>query len=381
MKTRILIVLFALLAAAVLAGCAQASSEGAEEEMAAEREEEAAEDVEARVAELEAQLAEAEADRAALEEAAIPEVELEPLVIGFSWNEKQHSVIEAWQDYMVSYSETACPKAGFACEWIFNVADSDPVEQASNIEDLINQDVDIVVARAHDAAAIGASVRAAQDADIPFITFDRESATVQPTMHVGGDSYMQAVSTGRKFAEILEEEGVEDVKCIEVMGDLRDMNAVYRSEGWADVETELGAWETVAQVPTEWNPEKFLSGTAAALEAHPEANCLFAHSDYAFDSVLQAMDAAGRLHPRGEEGHLWVASQDIMPPGYAAMQEGYIDVGTTWDAYYHAVELVNAVLRVASGEPIGQYKVLVPGRVATPDILEDMPNMWARDYD
>lgn len=308
------------------------------------------------------------------------EQELTPLTIGFSWNEKQHALIQAWQDYMEAYGAEACPKAGFECEWVFNVADSDPQQQASNIEDLINQGVDIVGARAHDAAAIGASIAAASEAGIPFITFDRESSTIPPAVHVGADSYTQAVTTAKKFAEILEENGVEDAKCIELMGDLRDQNAVYRSDGWKAVEEELGAWETVVQVPTEWNPEKFLSGTAAALEAHPEANCMFVASDYTFKSVEQALEAAGKLIPTGEEGHIWIAAQDLNPQGYTAMENGYIDVATTYDAYFHSVEFVNAMLRVAQGEELGVQKILVPGRVATQENLKDLPNMWALDY-
>jgi ribose transport system substrate-binding protein len=314
-----------------------------------------------------------------IQEVEKPE-ELVKIVVGFSWNEKQHALIQAWQDYMVAYSKEAGPARGFEVEWVFNVADSNPQQQASNIEDLINQGVDVIGARAHDAAAIGASIRAANEAGIPFVTFDRESSTISPAVHVGADSYTQAVTTARKFAEILEANGVTDAKCIELLGDLRDQNAVFRSQGWHDVEEELGAWETIVQVPTEWNPEKFLSGTAAALEAYPNANCMFVASDFTFKSVEQALKAAGKLIPAGEPGHIWIAAQDLNPQGYTAMKEGYIDVATTYDAYFHSVEFVNAVLRVAAGEELGVAKMLVPGRVATADILDSMPNMWALDY-
>lgn len=152
--------------------------------------------------------------------------ELKKIRVGFSWNEKMHALIKAWQDYMVAYSKEAGPARGFEVEWVFNVADSNPAQQASNIEDLIHQKVDIIGARAHDAAAIGASIKAAQEAGIPFITFDRESSTVEPIVHVGADSYVQSLTTARKFAEILKANGVTDAKCIELQGDLRDMNAV-----------------------------------------------------------------------------------------------------------------------------------------------------------
>ncbi len=302
------------------------------------------------------------------------------ITIGLSWNEQIHSLIQAWQDYMMEVSGQIEEERGIEIEWVINVAGGDPTQQASNIEDLINQDVDVIVARAHDAAAIGASIMAAKEAGIPFITFDREStSSVKPDAHVGADSYEQAVSTAQAFADLLEENGVEG-KCIELLGDLRDMNAVYRSEGWHDVEEERGAWETLVQVPTEWNPDKFLSGTANALEAYPEANCMFIASDFAFSGVQTALENAGRLFPTGEEGHVWIAAQDVNPQGYDAMMEGYIDVATTYDAYFHAVELVNVAVRLALGERIGVTKLLVPGRVATPATLPEMDYIFARDY-
>jgi ABC-type sugar transport system substrate-binding protein len=301
------------------------------------------------------------------------------ITIGLSWNEKIQSLVVAWEDYMQAYAKDFGAKYGVEIEWVINVAGGDPTQQASNIEDLINQGVDVIVARAHDAAAIGASITAAHEAGIPFITFDRESSAVKPDAHIGADSYTQAVTTAEAFADLLEKNGV-DGKCIELQGDLRDLNAVFRSNGWHDIEEERGAWETVVQIPTEWDPEKFLSGTTNALEAHPEANCMFVASDFAFSSVQAALENAGKLHPTGEEGHIWIAAQDVNPQGYDAMLNGYIDVATTYDAYFHAVELVVMAVRLAEGDPVGAPKILVPGRVATSETLPDMEYIWARDY-
>lgn len=301
------------------------------------------------------------------------------ITIGVSWNEQIQSLVQAWQDYMQQVSESYLEAYNIEVEWVINVAAGDPTQQASNIEDLINQNVDVIVARPQDGAAIGASIMAAHEAGIPFVTFDRASSSVQPDAHVGADSYMQAVLTGEAFADLLEANGVEG-KCIELMGDLRDMNAVNRSNGWHAVEDARGVWETVVEVPTEWNPEKFLSGAANALEAYPEANCMFIASDFAFSGVQTALENAGRLAPVGEEGHVWIAAQDVNPQGYDAMMAGYIDVATSYDAYFHAVELVNAAVRLAAGQPLGMGAYLVPGRVATPDTLPEMEFMWARDY-
>lgn len=301
------------------------------------------------------------------------------VVVGLSWNERLHALIQAWEDYMKAYAEEYGREHGLEFRWVVNVADSDSSQQASNIEDLINQNVDVIVARPHDAAAIGASIRAANEAGIPFITFDRASSDRQPTAHVGGDSLLQAVSTAEYLADLLEARGIQG-KAIELMGDLRDINAVRRSEGWAQVENDRGAWETVIQVPTEWNPERFRTGTTNALLAHPDANVLFVASDFAFDAVRAALESAGRWARPGEPNHIWIATQDVNPQGYSAMVDGYITVGTTYDAYFHAVEVIEVIGKIKRGIPLNQREFLVAGRVATPENVQAMEYMWARDY-
>jgi len=305
---------------------------------------------------------------------------MKDVTIGFSWNRQDSALLKAWQDYMQAYGKEAGPKNGLNIKWVFNVADGDVARQASNVQDLINQNANLIGARAEDAAAIGASAKAAADAGIPFITFDRESSGYSPTAHAGADSLTQAITTGRAFAEILKKNNVQNPQCIEVLGDLKDMNAVYRSQGWQQVEKETGAWKTIVQVPTEWNADKFYTGVANALQAHPEANCMFVASDYAFQGVEKALQEAGKLAPTGQPNHMWMAAQDVNPPGLAALEKGYIDVVTSYDAYFHSVAFVDAAIKLLKGEELGVKKYLVPGRVVTQENFKDMPNLWARDY-
>jgi ABC-type sugar transport system substrate-binding protein len=301
-------------------------------------------------------------------------------VVGLSWNEKKHALIQAWEDYMKQISKEYGKEHGINFKWIVNVADSDPIQQNSNITDLISLRVNVIVARAHDAAAIGAAIKEAQKAGIPFVTFDRECATVVPTAHVGADSYTQGLTTALYFAGLVKGMGIK-VKVIELMGDLRDMNAVYRHNAWHEIEKQLGLWETVIEVPTEWNPEKFYSGTVSAFRAHPEANAMFVASDFCFKSVESGIRDAGRkLVPPKEKDHIWIAAQDINPHGYEAMLKGYIDVATTYDAYFHAKQCVEVLGMIAEGKDLKGQKFLVSGRVATPDNLKNMKNVWARDY-
>ena len=305
----------------------------------------------------------------------------EPLKVGFSLDTKESSLQTAWEAFLKSEGEAQGKAAGYEFEWTINVANADPARQAANIDDLITAGVDVIIARAFDSGAIGTSIKAAQEANIPFITFDRGSSSGKPTAHVGGDSYDQARSTGLAFADILKKAGIHG-KCIELQGMLTDINAVNRSKAWNEVAKQTGQYETVVQVPTEWNPELFLSGLTNALTARPDANCVFAASDFAFPSIQAALEKADRWAPTGQPKHMWLATTDLLSAAVKPMENGYIDVSTTWDAYLQAKEAVRVIIALKKGEDpkCGPDGCLAKGRTVTPATIKDTPNLWSRDF-
>jgi len=301
------------------------------------------------------------------------------VTIGLSWNAQDNVLPVKWEEYMRAEAKKQGPPAGLNIKWVVNVADADATRQAANIEDLINQGVDLIMARAQDAAAIGASIQAAQRAKIPFITFDRQSATTKPTAHVGGDSYDQAKTTAEAFIKLMKEKKVT-AKCIELLGDLKDINAVNRTKAWHTVTDKSGVVSTIVQVPTEWNPDKFRSGADNALRAHPEANCMFLASDFCVPSVQSALEGAGKWKPRGDPKHMWIATQDMFPEAVVAMEQKYLDVGTVYDAFAHAKEAIRVAVLVLSGKPVDcpDAICLAKGRVATQENIATMENLWSR---
>jgi len=316
---------------------------------------------------------------AAPAEAAPAEAE-KTFTVCVSWNEEIHSQIRAWRDFMEGYSAEVGPANDIKFEWIDNVANGDAVQQANNIQDCINQKVDAIVVRAQDSGTIGASITAAEAANIPILLMDREAASdgPQPTAFIGEDTYKQAETTAKAFAALLKEKGVVG-KCIEFQGDVLDKNAVNRSNAYHDVETSEGAWVTVAQVPTEWKPEKFYSGGLNALQAHPEANCIYTASDFTFSSIENALEAVDKLYVTGDPKHVWVAGEDIHPQGYDAMVAKYYDLGTTFEVYDQAVLVVDVLVKVALGQTVDPVN-LVSGRLATEDTVAAMDHLYARDY-
>jgi ribose transport system substrate-binding protein len=303
------------------------------------------------------------------------------VTIGFSLDSKDSTLQTAWEDYLRSEGVTQGKAAGLEIKWVINVANADSTRQAANIEDLINRGVDVILARALDSAAIGASIKAAKAAKIPFITFDRKSSSAQPLAHVGGDSYDQGLTTGLAMGKILKAHNVKG-KCIELQGALTDVNAIVRSKGWAESGVKTGAYETVVKVPTEWNPELFLSGLTNALKAHPEANCVFTASDFAFPSIQAALEKADRWYPTGHPKHMWLGTCDLLTAAVKPMENGYIDASVTWDAYEQAKEAVRVAIAAAKGQDpkCGTDGCLAKGRLVTQENIKTIDNLWSRKY-
>jgi ABC-type sugar transport system substrate-binding protein len=169
--------------------------------------------------------------------------------------------------------------------------------------------------------------------------------------------------------------------CIEVQGSLADINAINRTNEFKKIE-DKGDLKIVARIPSEWNPEKVLSGLNDALRAHPEANCLLLASDWAIDAVQAALEKVDKWYPTGNPKHMWIASCDLLTSAVKAMENGYIDVSVTWDAQAHAKEAVRVLMLIAQGkDPMCPKEgCLAKGTMVTPATVKSMTDYWARKY-
>lgn len=305
--------------------------------------------------------------------------ELKKVTVGVSWHEMQSVNVTVWSEWMHKYAEKIGPEYGLQFEWVELTGDGTTVQEASNIQDLINQHVDAMVIWANDVNVIGTSIQSAQDAGIKVITIDHQDVNKLADVHVGQDTLNQAVVAAQGLAEILKEDGVENAQAIEIFGSLGDSNSLNRSEGWKQVEEETGAWTTVVQEPTEWKTENFKTGTVNALAAYPDANVMFVASDFAFSAIQAALEESGRWVPRGEEGHMYICTQDIMPQAYQAFVDGYIDAGVPFDNIGAAKKVVEVIADMAVGNPVEkEYWIQTP--LVTSDNIETEESVWARDY-
>ncbi|MGH8019030.1 MAG: substrate-binding domain-containing protein [Opitutaceae bacterium] len=101
---------------------------------------------------------------------------------------------------------------------------------------------------------------------------------------VVADNHAITVATMERLVALAQAQGGRH-KAMILIGDLGDINAIGRRDGFDDVvRKHPGLIEVVARVPTEWNQEKAQAGVVNALHANPGISMIFSSSDFLLPS-------------------------------------------------------------------------------------------------
>ncbi len=257
------------------------------------------------------------------------------------------------------------------------VADQDASRQLQQVKTFITRGVDGIILVPKDAKTCIPMIRAANEAKIPIVLFNRpaDKSDAVSTAIVADNrkltretvAYMieQAKKTGTKHKAML------------ILGDLGDINAIGRRDGFEDaIKGNESVIEVVSRVPSEWNQEKAQAGVANALQAHPDISFIFTSSDFLFPSITSALKAAGKYRKIGEPGHVILGGFDGDATAYQMLKDGYVDATGVQDVYFEAQQSVQALIDRHDGKPIGEL-ILDPGFVIHQGNLKEMSaRMW-----
>lgn len=362
-KTLTLMIVLALVAVFAFTACA--SPAPAAEEPAA------AEPAAAEPAAEEAPAADGQADAG----------ERKVLTIGMSWAHKNDSLFYAMDDTLTAAMAAMAPERGYdAVEWVHVIANDDAQKQSADIEDLITKGVDLIVSYAYDSEAIKSSIASAHAAGIPFICYDRNAAEggEQPDAFIGLDTVDQAYTTGVALFQAMKDAGETPTDVISIVGSLADQNALNRIEGFKKAADEFGV--TIKQeVPSEWDSNQALQGFSAAYQGNPNCNTVLIASDFIITSVQSVLEKDGKWIPAGEEGHIWIGSQDVFPISIGFIQEGYIDYDTAYDLEAMAAAFAPIAYDLLEGKSPENPVVTVSGKVISKENV-DSEQLWAKNY-
>ncbi len=170
-------------------------------------------------------------------------------------------------------------------------AQDDPAREATNMEDLIQQDVSVILANPTDADAVVPSVQKANEAGIPVFTIDRGANGGTIVSHIASDNVAGGMLAGKFLCDALGGQG----KVVELEGIAGTSAARDRGLGFNDyMSKQCSGVEIVARQTANFNRAEGLTVFENILQAQPEINGTFAHNDEMILGAIEAAEAAGR---------------------------------------------------------------------------------------
>lgn len=257
------------------------------------------------------------------------------------------------------------------------IADGDANRQLEQINNFIARGVDGIIAVPKDAKTIIPMIKAANAANIPIVLYNRPAdKTDAKSVAVVADNFAITKATVEYMCEQAKKSG-RKYKALLLMGDLGDINAIGRRDGFEEaVKGYSDIIEVVARVPTEWNQEKAQAGVTNALQAHPDINFIFTSSDFLFPSIISALKNANKYKKIGEDGHVLMGGFDGDATAYQMMKDGYLDADGVQNVYFESEAAVQAVLDLKAGKPVAEV-IRDPGFVIHQGNLNEMSaKMW-----
>jgi len=254
-----------------------------------------------------------------------------------------------------------------------SIADGDSHRQLQQVRTFVTRKVDGIILVPKDAKTCIPAIKAANEAGIPIVLFNRPAAEAQ------GVRSIAVVADNRKLTRETVEFMIGEArktgkqhKGLVIVGDLGDINAIGRREGFYDaVKGQEAVVNVVAEVPSEWNQEKARSGVVNALQAHPDISFIFSSSDFLFPSVVAALKSANKYHKLGELGHVILGGFDGDATAYQMLVDGYLDATGVQDVYFEAERSVQALLDRLAGKE-------VPSLIRDPGFVIHQGNLEAK---
>lgn len=191
--------------------------------------------------------------------------------------------------FFVTLSDGAQAQADeMGAELIVIDAQDDAAKQSSDVEDLIQQSVDLILINPTDSEAVVATVQSANDAGIPVITVDRSAEGGEVVSHIASDNKAGGVLAGEYMVSLLG----ESAKVVELEGIAGSSAARDRGAGFNEIAE--GKLDVVAKQTANFNRAEGLTVMENILQANPDITGVFAHNDEMALGALEAIEAAGK---------------------------------------------------------------------------------------
>jgi ribose transport system substrate-binding protein len=202
--------------------------------------------------------------------------------------------------------ESAADKSGFRL--VVVSAEFDSSRQANQIDEFLVQKVDAIVVCPCDSRSVGASIAAANRANIPVFTADiaNNSSIGKVMSHIASDN----VQGGREAAKLLATAMGNSGK-VAILSHPEVASVTDRVRGFKEQLATHPKIQIVAELSAEGKRDKAVRVMEDLLQSHPDLSGVFGINDDTILGALAAIEAAGKV------GKIQIVGYDATPEARA----------------------------------------------------------------
>jgi ribose transport system substrate-binding protein len=178
--------------------------------------------------------------------------------------------------YFVTMKEGAqkeADKKGYTL--IVENSDNDATKERSNVEDLLQQGVSVLIINPTDSDAVGNSIKLANSKKIPVITVDRAANSGDVACFIASDN----VKAGKMAADFLAQKLANKGNIVELQGTPGASATNDRGKGFNDAIASIPGMKIVANQSANFDRQKGLEVMQNIMQSTPNFDAVFAQND------------------------------------------------------------------------------------------------------
>ena len=211
--------------------------------------------------------------------------------VGFAQTESNNP----WRIAQTNSMKEEAEKLGY--QLVYTDAAGSAAKQVADVNSMIAQGVDVIFLAPREEKPLIPAVMAAKKAGIPVILLDRN---VDQSLAKAGEDYLTFIGSdfieeGKRVAEWLAKNANGKSKIIELEGTTGSSPANDRKKGFDEAIAAAGGFTIVASQTGDFARDKGRQVAEALLQAHPDADVIYAHNDEMAIGAIAAIEAAGKV--------------------------------------------------------------------------------------
>lgn len=258
------------------------------------------------------------------------------LKVGIAFQQMNNPYFVVMEEAFVNAAES------IGAESMVTDAHHDVAKQVSDIEDMIQNGIDILIINPTDTAGVESAVRTAKDNGVVVVAVDADAAGPRDA-YVSSENYDAGYQAGKYMAEELDGSGQ-----VAILNGIPTDGILDRVAGFKDAVGEYSDIEIIDNQNGKQQRAEAMTVTENMLQSNPNLDALFSVNDTGGLGAYSAIETSGR--------DVFMVSVDGHPEAIEAIQEGDIFRGTV-------AQFPRDLIRMGLGTALAKYW----GAEAVPD--------------